>query len=136
LLNSFKKKVQISDRVYEVDDVPLPDSDSSSEGGILASPKAKETKKTEEDAPPPSVPFLNDSKGEMDLFKFMFMIKKMLDYCDNMCKCVDPINDKLCGFCWYLSHRENWRNHVKGECYEDNTIHFLEEFVKKINIKE
>ena len=69
---------------------------------------------------------------DFDQAHFMFVLKKIIDFTDNHCKCDDPINDKLCKFCYYLSHHKQKDYIVGGDAFDEITKHFMKELDKKL----
>lgn len=68
---------------------------------------------------------------DMDVCHTMFVMKKMVDLCDNLCQCEDPINGPPCEFCYYLSHHKHKDYMVKGVAYDAIVKDFLCKVVSK-----
>lgn len=65
---------------------------------------------------------------EFDHLKFMFTLKRIIDFTDNHCKCQDPFGDRLCNFCYFLKHHD--RKHMTTHGMEYDSM--VKEFLKHI----
>ncbi len=68
---------------------------------------------------------------DMDVCHTMLVMKKMVDFCDNLCECDDPINGDPCEFCYYLAHHKHKDYMVKGIAYDTLVKDFLCKIVSK-----